>query len=81
MPDTASMAGPERAVELGQINDEYAQITAGLAEGEMVVVNPANILQDGGQAPLNCQLQGGCPVSADRCRCRALAMGRDRWGN
>lgn len=37
----------ELAVELGQINDEYTQITAGLAEGDMVVVNPANTRQGG----------------------------------
>lgn len=37
----------ERTVELGQINDEYAQVTAGLAEGDLVVVNPGNALQDG----------------------------------
>lgn len=37
----------ERAVRLGQINDEYAQVIVGLAEGDMVVVNPANTLQDG----------------------------------
>ncbi len=37
----------EHAVQLGQINDEYAEVTAGLADGDTVVVNPANTLQDG----------------------------------
>ncbi|MES2700538.1 MAG: efflux RND transporter periplasmic adaptor subunit [Pseudomonadota bacterium] len=37
----------QRAVELGRINDEYAEVRSGLAEGDMVVVNPGNTLQDG----------------------------------
>ena len=37
----------QRAVELGHINDEFAEVRSGLAEGDMVVVNPGNTLQDG----------------------------------
>lgn len=43
----ASGRARERAVELGQINDEYAEVTSGLAEGDTVVVNPGNTLQNG----------------------------------
>ncbi len=38
-----------RTVELGQINDEYAQVTKGLDEGEIVIVNPARSLEDKGR--------------------------------
>lgn len=43
----ASGRARERAVQIGQINDEYAEVTSGLAEGDTVVVNPANTLRNG----------------------------------
>ncbi|MGQ7830842.1 efflux RND transporter periplasmic adaptor subunit [Altererythrobacter sp. Z27] len=36
-----------RTVELGQINDEYAQVLGGLAQGDQVVLNPGNTAEDG----------------------------------
>jgi HlyD family secretion protein len=37
----------ERAIRIGHLNDEFAQVLAGLRENEEVVVNPPNSLQDG----------------------------------
>ena len=37
----------ENPIELGQINDEFAEVTSGLAAGDVVVVNPGNQLSDG----------------------------------
>ena len=37
----------ERAVKLGHVNDEYAEVLDGLAKGDEVVVNPGNALEDG----------------------------------
>ncbi|MEZ5736127.1 MAG: efflux RND transporter periplasmic adaptor subunit [Novosphingobium sp.] len=37
----------ERAVNIGHINDEYGEVLKGLAEGDTVVVNPGNALEDG----------------------------------
>lgn len=36
-----------RAIRLGHINDEFAEVLGGLGAGEEVVVNPANWLTDG----------------------------------
>ncbi|HZF44744.1 MAG TPA: efflux RND transporter periplasmic adaptor subunit, partial [Sphingomonadaceae bacterium] len=36
----------ERAVRIGQINDEFAEVLKGLKEGEEVVLNPGNSLLD-----------------------------------
>ena len=38
-----------REVSLGHINDEYGEVTGGLAEGDEVVLNPAKALEDGGR--------------------------------
>ena len=35
----------EVQVELGHLNDEFAEVTGGLAEGEKVILNPANSLR------------------------------------
>lgn len=37
----------ERAVRIGHINDEYGEVIAGLAENQVVVLNPGNALADG----------------------------------
>jgi HlyD family secretion protein len=37
----------ERAIRLGHLNDEFAEVLSGLSAGEEVVVNPANSLTDG----------------------------------
>ncbi|TIX50711.1 efflux RND transporter periplasmic adaptor subunit [Alteraurantiacibacter aquimixticola] len=37
----------ERAVSLGLINDEHAEVLDGLAQGDTVVLNPGNMLEDG----------------------------------
>jgi HlyD family secretion protein len=37
----------EREVTLGHLNDEYAEVLAGLAEGETVILNPGGELADG----------------------------------
>ncbi|MEL1249657.1 efflux RND transporter periplasmic adaptor subunit [Aurantiacibacter gilvus] len=37
----------EREITLDHINDEYAEVTGGLSEGEIVVLNPGNALEDG----------------------------------
>lgn len=37
----------ERALEIGQMNDEFAEVTKGLEENERVVLNPGNALRDG----------------------------------
>jgi HlyD family secretion protein len=37
----------ERAIRIGHLNDEFAEVLAGLRENEEVVVNPPNSLQDG----------------------------------
>jgi HlyD family secretion protein len=37
----------QRTVRLGHLNDEFAEVLDGLAQGDEVVVNPANSLQDG----------------------------------
>jgi HlyD family secretion protein len=37
----------ERAIRIGQLNDEFSEVLAGLRENEEVVVNPPNSLQDG----------------------------------
>jgi len=37
----------ERAITLGQMNDEFGEVIEGLAEGEEVVLNPGNSLSDG----------------------------------
>ena len=42
----AGRAG-ERAITIDHINDEYAQVIEGLSEGEQVVLNPGNTLEDG----------------------------------
>src|SRR5690606_8247522 len=36
-----------RAIRLGHLNDEFAEVRSGLGAGEKVVVNPANSLTDG----------------------------------
>ncbi len=47
----AALAGRarERAVTLGHINDEFGEVLSGLSEGEAVVLNPGNMLSDGGR--------------------------------
>lgn len=44
----AVMAGraEEKAVTLGHLNDEYAEVLTGLTEGTVVVLNPGNALQN-----------------------------------
>ncbi|HSG35109.1 MAG TPA: efflux RND transporter periplasmic adaptor subunit [Sphingomonadaceae bacterium] len=37
----------ERAVTIGHLNDEFAEVLKGLSEGEEVVLNPGNSLRDG----------------------------------
>jgi HlyD family secretion protein len=37
----------ERAVRLGHLNDEHAEVLGGLRQGDDVIVNPANSLRDG----------------------------------
>jgi HlyD family secretion protein len=37
----------ERALEIGHMNDEFAEVTKGLKEKEQVVLNPGNALRDG----------------------------------
>ena len=37
----------ERAVRIGQINDEFGEVLDGLAENQVVVLNPGNALADG----------------------------------
>ncbi len=37
----------ERALEIGHMNDEFAEVTKGLEENERVVLNPGNALRDG----------------------------------
>ena len=37
----------ERALKLGHVNDEYAEVLDGLAKGDEVVLNPGNTLEDG----------------------------------
>jgi HlyD family secretion protein len=37
----------ERAVQIGHINDEFAEVLKGLAANDVVVLNPGNSLQDG----------------------------------
>jgi HlyD family secretion protein len=36
-----------RRIEIGRINDEFAQITGGLDEGDTVILYPNDVLQDG----------------------------------
>jgi len=36
-----------RSVELGQINDEHAQVLSGIDEGAQVILNPGSTLEDG----------------------------------
>lgn len=36
----------ERAVSIGHVNDEFAQVLGGVAEGQVVVINPAGSLGD-----------------------------------
>jgi HlyD family secretion protein len=36
-----------RRIEIGRINDEFAQITGGLEEGDTVILYPNDVLQDG----------------------------------
>ena len=36
-----------RKIEVGRINDEFAQITGGLDEGDTVILYPNDVLQDG----------------------------------
>jgi HlyD family secretion protein len=37
----------ERRLRIGHLNDEYGEVLGGLAEGETVVLNPANSLKNG----------------------------------
>jgi HlyD family secretion protein len=37
----------QRAVRLGHLNDEFAELVEGLAEGDEVIINPSNSLEDG----------------------------------
>lgn len=37
----------QRAVKIGHLNDEFAEVLDGLAEGNEVIVNPSNSLEDG----------------------------------
>ncbi len=37
----------ERAIAIDHINDEYAEVTEGLSEGEVVVLNPGSALEEG----------------------------------
>lgn len=37
----------ERAVRVGHVNDEYAELTGGLDAGDTIVLNPGNALADG----------------------------------
>lgn len=37
----------ERAVKIGQINDEFGEVLEGLAENQLVVINPGTALSDG----------------------------------
>ena len=37
----------ERAVRIGHLNDEFAEVLGGLAEGNEVIVNPASSLEEG----------------------------------
>lgn len=37
----------ERAIRLGHLNDEFAEVVRGLEAGDLVVVNPSNSLRDG----------------------------------
>ena len=37
----------QRTVRLGHLNDEFAEVLEGLAEGDEVIVNPANSLEEG----------------------------------
>jgi HlyD family secretion protein len=39
----------ERSISVGAMNDEVAEITEGLAEGERVILHPPDILTDGGR--------------------------------
>ena len=36
-----------RKIEVGRINDEFAQITGGLDDGDTVILYPNDVLQDG----------------------------------
>lgn len=40
----------ERAVKLGHINDEFAEVLGGLSEGDRVIANPSSTLRDGSRA-------------------------------
>jgi len=42
----------ERAIKVGHINDEYAEVLEGLEEGNDVVLNPGNALSDGSRIKL-----------------------------
>jgi HlyD family secretion protein len=37
----------ERAIEVGHINDDFAEVLGGLEEGDRVIVNPSNSVADG----------------------------------
>ncbi len=37
----------QRSVGIGHLNDEFAEVLDGLAEGDVVIVNPSNALVDG----------------------------------
>jgi HlyD family secretion protein len=39
----------ERAVRIGKINTEYGEVVSGLAEGNRVILNPGNGIEDGGR--------------------------------
>lgn len=60
--DRGGAAYEQRAVKLGRAGDELWEITDGLREGEMVVVN-GNLLIDA-QAQLNQSVQAPVPVAA-----------------
>jgi hypothetical protein len=39
----------ERAVRIGKINAEYGEVVSGLAEGNRVILNPGNGIEDVGR--------------------------------
>lgn len=39
----------ERAVRIGKVNAEYGEVVSGLAEGNRVILNPGNGIEDGGR--------------------------------
>jgi HlyD family secretion protein len=39
----------EQSISVGVMNDEFAEITGGIAEGEKVILHPPDILSDGGR--------------------------------